>query len=339
MDARQNTPNEPKGIVATLKDRSLESAGLGYLAADAALGTAAMLRKDKQVGALIASMCWGVGSIAALRYGHKPLEKHLHELSLALKDDLEQQGIDIPDESALSAQNLSQKGGVIDGIEDFIYRHPSQVFNGIYGAGGTVQALTAAEKSYRNSGLLVATGGLLGIFLSEKEMPKDMSKDAPAEASSSLNPITWFTDKPLRVSSAFYMANNYYLVKSAMGEAEQAPKLLKFGAVGAYIFANVMLALSSKIHGKQSDVPDDVLNSVEQEAANVVATLPKEAQRGIMQHIAEHLSEHDGVNQSPDEIRTAMTARLQEITTPHTRIAQATHQQTVIETSPASLNV
>jgi len=314
-----DTHNEAKSIADGLKDKSLETAGYAYLVADAALIAAALCRKEPEKGVAIGAALWGIGSLAAVGFGHKPAERHLNDLSNALRDDFEKNGVLIPSDSSISRDVLAAKGGLVDKTQDFLYRNPSQALNAIYGLGGVVGAYSATDTPIRMSNSLVAAGGLLGILLAEKD-PDRERKESEVSATT---PISWFTDKPLRISSAAYIANNFFTVQSAMKQTETIPKYGRYVAAASYMLANTMFALSSKDHNKQSAVPDDVLKTIETEAATIIATLPKQAQEAMLHHVAQEISEQEGVNVPSEDIFKAMTQRIQSVGTPSTMVADA----------------
>src|SRR5262249_40981133 len=143
---------------------------------------------------------------------------------------------------------LVAKNDKLEGVQQFFYRHPSEVLNTIYATGG-IQLLRSGLQHGRPwdaaSGALVATGGLAGLLIPEKARDPDHPASNPIEAA-----WQWVREKPLRVSGLLYQLNNVTLGMSVLNEYRKYPQqrswVAKLVTLGAYSMANGLLSITSK---------------------------------------------------------------------------------------------
>lgn len=296
----------------TLKNNPLSTAGAAYLVGDAAMFAAGISKGASLKNEAFAGGIWALGGLAAARYGNPTVEKQLELLGNKLGSYLRTQNITVPDHP--NTKILAQKGGIIDGIERFLYAHPSEMLNAAYaiGATGLVRSgLRENNKVRLASGLLVAAGALTGLLIPEqKPDPEHPPQGLIGKA------MSWVQEKPLRLSSAFYWANNAFLLKDAHGEwksGNQISGVCKFATAGSYIFANTMLAMSSKGQADNQKEGGAAMQQLADSAALVVAAQPKDMQEALVSQIAGYLSAQPETQMSARDIDTLLHDKLRSV--------------------------
>ncbi|MFW0777698.1 MAG: hypothetical protein ACN2B6_08285 [Rickettsiales bacterium] len=331
--------SKKQGPIDALKNQSLKAAGVAYLVGDAAMFAAGMMEGDR--GGATGGLVWGLGSLAAARYGNPNTEKQLELLNRRLGNYLKEQGVEIP--ANPTTAELAKEGGVIDHIEKFLYAHPSQTLNAIYATGGLTTAQGGFRKNVKGDfakGALVTAGGLSGILIPEKKPdPKHPPKDGLGKVWS------WIQEKPLRVSGLFYHGNNVaaaYSIYEKWGTQKNAPKMnlyLRMVTVSSFIFANTMLALSSKGHGAGGGDDEKIIDQLAKESAAVIAAQPKPLQEALVQQISGYLAAQPDIDKKSNEIASLMHNKLREMGNTQTQYADNSWQNRVQNnseiTSPA----
>lgn len=303
----------PTSTLESLKEQSLKAAGYGYLLGDASLFASGMMsgrRKEALTGLL-----WGIGGLVLARYGSPDARKRLELLYNDLGDYLVSQGIAIPEGSPIHAAMKIHDGGVVDNIEQFFYRYPSQTLNALY-AVGSAQLLASGLQHGKGwdaaSGALVGTGALGGLLIPERK--RETQEEQGKKDAGGL--WAWLQEKPLRASGYCYMANNVTLTLSALNEMRANPAQksywFKFLTVGSYVGANALLAMSSKdnVSAKKQDEQRQSLAELERVAAEVIAYQPPERRAALVEQLAGFLSAREGVGANASEIAQGIAAAL-----------------------------
>jgi hypothetical protein len=311
-----NYPGDPKDSTDdtpfdALKDQSLKAAGYAYLLGDGALFASGMMGgRSKEA---MSGLLYTVGGLACAKYANPDAEKQLKLLSHRLGDYLRKEGVEIP--VTPETKDLVKPGGVIDHIEAFLYKYPSQVLNATYAIGG-VQLLRSGMQHGKHwdtaSGALVAAGGLAGLLIHEK-------KPDPEHPPSGFigKAVSWLQEKPLRISGGLYALNNATLIMSALEERRANPAqksyLFKFLTAASYIFGNTMLSLSSKNNHSQGSSSQQALEKLAETSARIVAAQPPEVREGLVQHIAGYIASQPEVELKAEELTAMMQRKMQEI--------------------------
>lgn len=332
IEAEKAAPEQPASTTSKLKDSSLKAAGWSYLIGDAAFVASGVFDKTKdkkgkwdhaKVG-----LYWGLGGLAAARYGNPSAEKQIELLCTRLGEYLKKQGVEIP--KSPKTADLTKHNGIIDQIEAFLYAHPSEMLNTIYalGAGQLItenypklrdakkNKLTTEQlnsvKSDLATGILVGAGSLAGLLIPEKKPDPDHPPQGVLEKAKA-----WVQEKPLRVSAALFWAGNGVMTYGAFAKRNEALKsgsgdksyLWRFLIAGSYIFANALLSLSSKGHSAEKS---DITPQLADVSATVIAAQPKEVQEALVQNIAGYLSAQPEIKKTAPEIAELLHAKLAE---------------------------
>ncbi len=296
-------------VFDSLKDSSLKAAGYAYLVGDAALFASGMMAGRYKEAAT--GLIWGLGGLAPARYGNPSAEKQLQLLSTRLGQYLRKEGVEIP--RTPDTKWLTQEGGIIDHVESFLYKYPSQMLNAIY-AGGAAQLLRSGIQHGKHwdtaSGALVAAGGLAGLLVPERKPDPDHPPESMIGKA-----WAWLQEKPLRISGTLYALNNVTLTLSAIKEMRTNPAqksyLFKFLTAGSYIFANAMLAMSSKGHGGgNEDHKMEAMEKLADVSARVIAAQAPEVQEALVQHISGFLSSQPEVHLRAEQITDMLHQKL-----------------------------
>ncbi|MFM9890280.1 MAG: hypothetical protein ACKVOE_06545 [Rickettsiales bacterium] len=319
-----------------LGDQKLKLAGYAYLLGDGAMYAAAKLRGESLVGNKLGAISWGVGGLAAARYGNPDAEKRLAILGEKLRAHLAQQGVAIPDD--VRAQNtLLRHPGLWESCENFLYQHPSEILNAGYALGAatlvkgalpelgkTVSALPFRGKPLSTElwiGITVLIGALSGLFIKE-------DKEAPARAKGHgfvAETVAAIQEKPLRFSSAFYTLNNVFLAGRAwrdfsgrnttFASATIKPHVASTLQLATYLFGNAMLMLSSRNQlDTKTQMPHEHLVQLEDAAARIVSAQPAAMQQALLGDLSLYLAAQKGVEQEAPEIAQTLANRLTELT-------------------------
>jgi len=307
-------PDDPhaRGLGDALRDNSLKAAGIGFLFADAALFTSGMMSGQlKEASGAVAG--WTAGVIGA-RYGRPKQEKQLAHVERHLGEYLRTQGIEIPKDP--TTQNLTKQGGVMDGIESFLYDNPSQMMNVCYSVLGVQFMRSAVEhnkKALLVSGGLLLTGALTGLLVHERKPDPENPPQGVLQKA-----LSWVQEKPLRVTGTLFNVNQIFLAMDALHERKVNPAqksyIFKLLAVAGFTFGNTMMAMTSKSHGGGgSGMEEATQNKLAETAAHVINSQPQEVQDSLMEHIAGYLATQSSIGMNAKEISVLLHTKLAEM--------------------------
>lgn len=293
-----------------LKEKSLKSAGLAYLVGDAALVAAGVMEKNTSTA--LSGAFYGMGGLVLARYGNPHAEKRLQLLYHDVGDYLKKEGVTVPKGSKIDIAMLAQDHGVINHIERFLYKNPSQVLNALFAIGGVQLAhggITQGRPWKTASGALVTAGALAGLLIPEKQ--NDTTHEHP-NAGFFDKAKRWLQDKPLRASGYLYMANNATMGVDAFLHQRQHTgdnsHWLQYLNVASYVIANGLLATSLKNNTSSKNEAHErtAMEELERAAAEVIAVQPKEMQQALIQKMTGYLSAQGRVNIPAEELASAM---------------------------------
>lgn len=323
----------------SLRDKKLKLAGYSYLLGDAALAMSGMLNGQQGKAVLKTGAIWGIGGLAAARYGNPNTEKRLEILSDKLESHLRKQGITIP--ASVREQNaLLQQQGFFKRMESFLYEHPSEILNAAYALGAGVMLHSGIREGRTKgftqspdfwSGALVLAGALGGLLLKEDPQAREKAKDGGIISKAK----AYFAEKPLRWSGSLYFLNNFALLGRVVKDSKLPahasglkPHYFSAVTLASYVFSNAMLALSSR-NQLSSTLPATHIAQLEDAAARILAAQPVEMQQALLSDMSHYLAEQKGINQNAPHIAQALANRLTELT--GERAQQAANQVSWVE--------
>lgn len=296
------------------KSGSLKLSGMSYLLGDAAMFASGMLAQTKLSGHEAGDMrkkaatglLWGLGGVAAAFYGNPNQEKQLEILAHKLERHLVKSGAEVTD-STRDKTELLRHHSLWDNINRFMFEHPSEALNSVFAVGAATLLMTK-DPTKRTIGGLIGAGALAGLLIKE-------DKDAPAKAANG-NPIqkaiAWVQEKPLRVTSAFYLVNNIFTFKDAFNDRKKfgqmkfaaglKPHYFTFLTAASYVAANSLLFMSPRgqIDGKQYS--SEEVAQLEQVAAEIIAAQPKEKRAALLQSVSEFLVKEKSLPLDPQKL-------------------------------------
>lgn len=292
------------------KERSrIDIAGYSFLAGDAALYAAGHLSGRKEEAA--AGAVWALGGLACARYGNPKADQKLAMVTRRLNEFLEQQEVTIPESPATAM--LAKRGGVLEKMEDFMFRYPTESLNAVYSVGGALMArggMRSGNPYDAASGVLIAAGGLAGLLIPERKPDGEHPPETPLGKAAE-----WVQEKPLRLTGGLYMLNNATMALAARRDMHLNPGskayLFKYLTAATYIFGNAMLATSSKGQGGSAlDADDPQTASLLKASAAVISAQPEPVRETLMHAIASHLSAQPEIDLKASEINTMLQAQL-----------------------------
>ena len=291
MPAEHNDKGKPAGPTAGfVRENSVKLAGVGQFIGDTALLAYGAAMKNFQIGS-VGVLGYTAGTIGT-RYGNPKVEKQLAIVERQLGNYLRQQGIEIPKDPTL--EKLQKPGGVIEGVESFLYAHPTHI------------------KPFLVSGALLTAGGLTGLLLKEKKPdPEHPPRGALQRA------INWVQEKPLRTTGLLAMASPIALTIDGITERKRVPGknsyMFKLMAAAGFFLCNAMISISSQGAGGGAEMDEATRNQLAEAAAGVIAAQPKEAQAQVITHVAEYMASQPYVHMNIDEIGAMLHKKLDEV--------------------------
>lgn len=283
----------PRTFADKVKDASLRASGIGFIIGDAAFFAADRMNKDN-TGSLT-GLTYLAGAAVAARYGKESPEHRLVEMQRKLRRYLMQEGVAIPQGTALTRDAITQPQGLLDQVESFFYRYPSQILNGMFAFGGTFKIASGLKQHNSKAvayGSLVTLAGLTGLLVPEKAPDPD---HPPQHLAAKL----WekVQAKPLQAASTIYLFNNINIVRDAFSQRAQHRRdgskpgyQLTFLTAAAYIVSNGLLGLASKDQAKQTARDGRAMEALESAAAEVLAAQSPELREALVERVAGYLS-------------------------------------------------
>ena len=317
------------------RDKTLKAAGYSYIFGDLSMATAGKLRGERHT--YRGAMAWLLGGIFAAVWGNPDPEIQLKIQASKLERYLKQKGVEIPDD-ARAQSRLLEKKSFLGHVSQFLYEHPSEMLNTMYGVGAAMMLHGSLKPEARTAkaffpkklnlhslveinsnfwiGAIVLAGASLGLLV--KEDPDAQKK---AEGKGALAKLHAFVaEKPLRVTSALYGVNNLFLFAKFkedvhLQNSTYAGKMLKphqaSGAqLAAYLFSNTMLFLSNRSQISDKGFGAEDVAQLESAAAHVIAAQPPEKQRELLADVAQYISKEKGVKLSAPAIAQHLADRI-----------------------------
>lgn len=220
-----------------LREQSVKLAGITYLVGDAALISSGLIRKDYNEAASGAG--YMSASAVLARYGNRKPEKAFNDLYERMLSEFQHEGVELPDYTTTTPEDLGKPGGLVERIEKFLYKNPVEV-NRVINAFGGFQLLKAGKQqgnfNKTMAGVMATTAMLTCLFVPQKKKPKsmedlaaDFSKDgSPTQLwkapvvedrkgvfGTLLAPVRkvadWVQADPMKAGSYIAMSNNVFL--------------------------------------------------------------------------------------------------------------------------------
>ncbi len=312
---------------------TIKTFGYGYLLGDAALITASMLQARQQAAdgkipitqtqkfnAVVGGGIYTVASAVGAIYGNPSTEKKLELLYGDMKRDLQKMGLTIPADA--TPELLANHDGILDQIQKFLYRNPTQVIHALFAIGGVKNMMGGLpvnggkfDASTVASGALITLGGLVGLLVPEK--PRD-----PAHPPQNFGEkvVAYAQEKPLRASANIFTANNAFLITGAMTDKKKYAAstngaeyswVFKLVTAAAYITSNFFLSRSKR--DNVGSEQDDFITKLRHTCAQVVVAQPPAMQQAALQQVAGYLAARPEVHASADALVAEMQHEIRQL--------------------------
>ncbi|MEI7669092.1 MAG: hypothetical protein WCJ33_03320 [Pseudomonadota bacterium] len=298
---------EKKSSFEELKSSSLRASGIFYELGNILYMAEGFFRKDWAgvgVGAAFAT-----GDSLLVAFGGNDQEKAIKSLLKNLKKHLNDNGIEIPEGSALNAETLAKPNGFLEQIYDFIHEHVNSFKNLAEVAGGIFMifsGMKSENKAKSAAGAVIITGFLAAELIQEKKID--------AKEYEKLNPVekVWskIQSNPLALAGAAGLINNAFNV---VGYANERKKVMqqpegerknhyKIGsaAVASMLVANTLYSVSKKTRGNEDS---DIINDVYAMAAQAIAEMPEKIREKAIEETSMFLAERNDIKDTKPQIK------------------------------------
>lgn len=326
---RDAAPPEP---VETAKEdswlkRTVRLSGLSFLVGDMAIIGRSLSRafgpggNKAELGNAATGAVWASAGVLSGLFGNpkKPVQLRIHAHNL--EQYLLRQGVDIPTDVKEQSELLRDKG-MYERVTRFISKHPTEVFNSIIGtaAVGMIYSGThATTKEGRQSlwaGLMVMAGALCGVLIKEDPNAREKTKDGNFLDKA----IAFIREKPLRLTSAFYLANNYFTGAQAWHGFDDYRKgkgdyrfIFPTVATGANVVGNSLLAMSDRNQLKEGYSADQV-GQFEDIAAHLIVHRKDVSRDAIVDTVARYMNTQSISERPIEQLRREIDDRADRLT-------------------------
>ncbi len=347
--AIEHTPDEKMTRAEKLKAMTLKATGIVYNVGDAAYMTYALMdhHHEKQKFAhltgkehadamrgshlnIAGGVGYALGSALLTAYGSKDQSQNeIKDATSQLKRYLKNEGILVPDSSAVDLVTRKEKQTVGQKVNGFLRRYPSEALNTVYTAVGLflmgssinkVRTAKATGQKYFGElldvglGITTATSALIGLLVKEKKPnPDEPKKHGLAKA------WQWIEEKPLRATGMGYFISTLWHAGATGVLYKQGDAQVKKTVVfrGIFVLANIvsefLLFISSKGHGQGVKTDNSVEKTVLASAAEIVAQQPHEKQDALIQQLAGHMASPEILGGKAEDIAKDLHAQVAHI--------------------------
>lgn len=304
---------DSKGAVDFVKSNSLRASGILYLLGDVLFMTYGAKGPGKKLdwGQVGMGTSFAVGDIAILGFGGRDDKRQFKSLLTKLDSHLKQQGVEIPEGAALTAETLAKPGGVLEKTYDFVHEHVNTIKLLAEIAGGASlfkSGMKNAEGKVDNfkkaSGAVIVTGWLAALLTQEKKPDKEHLKDAGALEKAQ----AYVQEKPLRLAAASGLVHNAIYTVGALKRRsneirEHGTKSYRYdlAALSSMLVANSMYAICSKSTGGNIKA-DALVNDVYGLAAQILNRQPEATREAAINSTVEFLGQRPEIKDSKKEI-------------------------------------
>lgn len=292
-----------------LRRNSLKAAGILNLIGDASLLASGIKSSDayKTTGGAL----YTAGALALTRYGNIDTQRQMKRTLHEVRTTLDREVTGLSNGTALQTAARDAKTGSFAAAEDFVYHNPADVMLGAYSLGAAAMLGSGIKQKntqrimYGGWSLLVKT---VSFLLPEKK------KTAKDDKRSSI------TDQPLKIfgigsaiTEVLLGASAYKQYKSGKHNAKQRTgAYLEFGTAGAYLLADVLMAMSSKDSTKAGGVFTAAEKiHIEAMAADAIARAPQDKQADLIERTAMLLADKPEMQASKEQVAQSLAEQIE----------------------------
>ena len=280
-----------------LKSASLRASGIFYELGNALYMIEGVLRKDWAgvgVGA-----AFGVGDSALVIWGKSNEEKAMNSLVGKIRQQMESQGIKIPEGAAINVDTLAKPSGFLESVNNFMHENVNMIKTLAEVAGGAFMIFSGKKT---NNPLKSAAGGTVLLGFLAAQLIQEKKIDPEKFENANLLEKAWMglESNPLILGGASGLANN---ALNIVGYRKQYKEMLTkppgeqehhyrvgMGAVASMIAANILYAGSKKSHGHDNG-DNPLFSDMYAMSAEILAHQPPELREAAIDKTAESMGE------------------------------------------------
>lgn len=321
---------------------ALKLSGAGYMLGD--IGGIAASYARGAPDSLKGYAVWFAGGLAAAAFGNPSQQQQLEITAHKLQNYLQDRGVVLP-QTTRDQHALLAKPGFLSPVMDFLREHPSEMLNTMFGIGagfllkdglsnkGAKKIFPSLPKSFSASelsqftgrtnnmfwmGTSIGAGALSGLLIKENPAAREEAKNG----SFTDKILAYFQEKPLRLSSTLYAANNVFAVLQAAsdyhhrgsykGLVGMKPHIYSGALAGTYVLSNLLLHTVSRDQSAKGGYDGAAMMQLEEAAATIIASQPPEKQQQVLQDVSAFLATQKAVNLQAPQIAQQLAARIVE---------------------------
>lgn len=309
-----------------VKKRSLFLSGISFMISDACYTIYG--QKDKNPmnsGAGLAYMAGGIASSVFARKDTSDLQ--IKEIAGRMAKHMQAQNIELPDDCSLNSIVKDKHKGIIKSADDLFRRYPSELTNTLFGLAGALIA-TDAIKELRSKtttkhdksvapielalGVTTMASAAFGTLVQEKSRDPDVPRKHGAPGI-----WEWIQERPLLVTGIGYLVSSGFHIASTIkdykgGDSEKKTATIwRMGFIGCTVLGEVLLAISSKGHGKGVVSDKSVDNSVISLSAELIAKQPSAQHEYLIDYMSGFLGRDDVLAKKDTEVKDLLRAQVE----------------------------
>lgn len=313
-------------FIDKLKKRSLFLSGVAFMISDACYTIYG--KKDKSPLNAAAGLAYMAGGIASTVFARKDTEDlDIKEVAGRMAKHMQAQNIELPDDCALNSIVKDQHKGIIKTTDDLFRRYPSELSNTLIGlAGGliatdAIRELRSTKTTAHNKsvapieialGATTMASAAFGTLVEERAHDPDMPRKHGLPGM-----WEWIQERPLLVtgigylvSSGFHLASTIKDYKGGDSEKKTAAKW-RMGFIGWTALGEVLIAISSKGHGKGVVSDRSVDDSIISLSAELIAKQPPAKQEYLIDYISGFLGREDVLAKKDTDVKDLLRTQVE----------------------------
>lgn len=309
-----------------LRNRSLFLSGISFMISDACYTVYG--KKDKSPLNAAAGLAYMAGGVASTVFARKDTpDLEIKEIAGRMANYMQAQKIELPDDCALNSIIKDKHKGLIKSTDDLFRRYPAELSNTLIGLAGALIA-TDAIKELRSKtatahnksvapieialGATTMASALFGNLVEEK------AHDPDAPRKHGLPGVwEWIQERPLMVtgigylvSSGFHIASTVKDYKGGDSEKRTAAKW-RMGFIGWTVLGEILIAISSKGHGKGVISDKSVSDSVVSLAADLIAKQPPAKHDYLIDYMSGFLGRDDVLARKDTDVKDLLRTQVE----------------------------
>lgn len=189
-------------------------------------------------------------------------------------------------------------------------------------------------------GMLVGAGALSGLLIKENHAAREEAKDGGFVDKT----LAYIKEKPLRLTSLLYGANNIFATLNAVSDYHDRgkytsaikPHIFSGTMAASYILSNILLHSVSRDQSAKGGYDTAEMARLEEMAATVIAAQPAEKQQQALQEVSAFLATQKNIGLQAPQIAEHLANRIAEKSKAHLLAVQPAPMPVAAEEAPKS---